>query len=142
MTDSSLSDLDPVFQPLATQMMAEGNAAIAPSNARIIITWRSAQDQQAAKAHGASLAGPGQSPHNCCQADGTPAARAFDYAVFDENGAYVSVGADSRYATIGMIAVNLKQVWGGNWSHGIDQNGNPFDHRDYDHVEMADWKTA
>ena len=40
MTDSNLSDLDPVFQPIATQIMEEGNAAIAPSKARIIITWR------------------------------------------------------------------------------------------------------
>jgi hypothetical protein len=45
-------------------------------------------------------------------ADGTPAARAFDFAVFDENGACVSDGMDSRYAIIGMIAVNLKQVLG------------------------------
>jgi hypothetical protein len=50
--------------------------------------------------------------HNRCLADGMPAARAFDFAVFDENGAYLSDGIDSRYATIGMIAANLKQVWG------------------------------
>jgi hypothetical protein len=60
MADSNLSDLDPAFQPIAVQIMDDCNAAIAPSKARIIITWRSAQDQQAAKAPGASQAGPGQ----------------------------------------------------------------------------------
>ena len=30
--------------------------------------------------------------------------------MFDENGAYLSDGIDSRYATIGMIAVNLNQI--------------------------------
>jgi hypothetical protein len=37
------------------------------------------------------------------------------WAVFDENGAYLSDGIDSRYATIGMIAVNLNQILAGNW---------------------------
>lgn len=137
MTDSNLSDLDPVFQPIATQIMEEGNAAIAPSKARIIITWRSAQDQQAAKAHGASLAAPGQSPHNCCQADGTPAARAFDFAVFDENGGYMTDGHDQRYATIGQLAVARGMVWGGNWTPETD-GCEP----DFDHVEMAAWRSA
>ena len=57
--------------------------------------------------------------------------------MFDETGTYVSDGTDSRYATIGMIAVNLKQVLGGNWRPETD-GCQP----DYDHIEMADWRTA
>ncbi len=73
-------------------LLCQTLTAIAPSKARIILTWSSAEDQQSAKANG----------HK-------------GWAVFDENGAYLSDGIDSRYATIGMIAVNLNQVLAGNW---------------------------
>jgi hypothetical protein len=85
----------------------------------------------------ASKAGPGQSPHNFCLADGTPGTRACDFAVFDENGAYVSDGTDCRYTSVGMVAVNLNQIWGGLWEPETD-GCQP----DYDHVQLPDWKTA
>jgi hypothetical protein len=133
--DSSLTDLDPDFLPIAELIMSEANATISPSKTRIIITWRSPQDQQAAKANGASKAGPGQSPHNNCMPDGAPAARAFDFAVFDEDGAYVQDGRDSRYASIGLIAVKHGQIWGGNWTPETD-GCMP----DFDHIEMYNWR--
>jgi hypothetical protein len=137
MTDRNLSDLDPALQPIAAQVIAAGNTAIAPSKVAIIVTWRSSADQQAAKANGLSRAGAGQSPHNWTLADGTPAARAFDFAVFDENGTYVTDGTDPRYAAVGKIAVAADLVWGGNWTVEKDGCG-----PDSDHCELAAWKTA
>jgi hypothetical protein len=137
MTDRNPTDLDPALQPIAAKVMMAGNAAIAPSKVAITVTWRSPSDQQAAKAAGLSKAGAGQSPHNCTLADGTPAARAFDFAIFDENGAYVTDGRDSRYAAVGQIAVAAELEWAGNWT--LEKDGcEP----DYDHCQMANWRSA
>jgi hypothetical protein len=57
--------------------------------------------------------------------------------VFDEEGAYVQDGRDSRYSAIGLIAVKLGQVWGGSWTPETDAC-----EPDFDHVEMADWRSA
>lgn len=69
-------------------LLGQTLTAIAPSKARIILTWSSAEDQQSANANG----------HK-------------GWAVFDENGAYLSDGIESRYATIGMIAVQPEPDW-------------------------------
>jgi hypothetical protein len=137
MADRALTDLDPLFRPIAQQILDESNAQIAPSTVRPIVTWRDAADQEAAKCEGESKAGPGESPHNCVDANGNPAARAFDFGVFAPDGTYITNGTDSRYAQVGQIAVAFQQVWGGDWTMATDDCG-----PDYDHIEMADWKTA
>jgi hypothetical protein len=137
MVDRNLNDLDSKFRPLAAKIMVAGNAAIAPSKAAIIVTWRSDTDQKAAKAKGLSKAGPGDSPHNCCLVGGIPAARAFDFAVFDEDGKYVTDGTDARYATVGRIALSVGLTWGGMWRPETDDC-----EPDFDHIEMPAWRSA
>jgi peptidoglycan LD-endopeptidase CwlK len=116
MTDRNLADLDPQLQPAARETIDHANAALAPSSVEITTTWRNSAAQQAAKVAGLSNAGAGASPHNCCLADGTPAARAFDFSVFNPDGSYVEDGSDPRYRTVGEIGKSLGLAWGGDWT--------------------------
>ena len=127
MTDANLDDLDPRLQPIAEQFLVLCNAQFAT---KIIVTWRSAEDQDIAHANGLSNAGAGESPHNCTDAAGRPAARAFDFAVFNADGSYVTDGTDERYGQAGEIAKNLLLAWGGDWLQP-----------DFDHVELTGWKS-
>jgi hypothetical protein len=113
------------------------NLALAPSSMRIIVTFRSGADQEAAKAAGLSKAGAGSSPHNYTDADGNPSARAADFAVFAPDGTYITRGEDARYEQYGTIAVGLGMVWGGNWTVEADGCG-----PDADHVETPARLTA
>lgn len=105
-------------------------------------TWRDPSDQNAAKANGLSKAAAGQSPHNCVDRAGKPAARAFDFGIFD-NGKYVTDGKDFRYTQAGMLAETIKDekgrpllFWGGRWTK--EANGiNP----DYPHVQLMAWRS-
>lgn len=125
MTDSNLNDLCEVLQPIAREFLFRCNKLFVT---KIIVTWRDADAQGAAYDQGLSHAKAGESPHNCCLADGTPAARGFDFAIFF-NGAYITDGTDSRYEQAGQIAKDLGLAWGGSWH-------NP----DYDHVEISNWR--
>jgi hypothetical protein len=137
LTSNSIADLDPGFQQVVEQFVAKCNLALAPSSMKITVTYRSSADQAAVQAAGLSKAGPGASPHNCTDADGNPAARAVDFAVFDTSGNYVTRGDDVRYAQCGAVAVGLGMIWGGNWTRETDGCG-----PDPDHVEMASWRTV
>lgn len=121
--------LDPRLCPLADQFLTLVNKAIFPSICKITVTYRNAHDQDLAKSKGLSNAASGQSPHNCCDATGRPAARAFDFAIFAPDGKYVTDGTDVRYAKAGGIAIGINLDWGGSWAHP-----------DYDHVQLKDWK--
>lgn len=133
--DSSLNDMDTRLQSLAQQWLEQ--CAAAGLKVRIIVTWRSATDQNDAKMKGLSNASAGNSPHNCVDANGHPASRAFDFASYESDGTYITDGTDPSYAYAGSIAMNLGLTWGGNWT--IDRDGcGP----DFDHIEMTLWKTA
>jgi peptidoglycan LD-endopeptidase CwlK len=100
-------------------------------NAKAIVTWRSALDQDMAKSDGLSNAAAGQSPHNCCDANGNPSSKAFDFAIFEGDGVYITDGTDARYRQAAQIGKGLGLVWGGDWLHP-----------DWDHLEMANWQTS
>lgn len=135
MADSSLTDLDIRLQPIAQHWLDQ--CAAAKLKVRIIVTWRSATDQNDAKMKGLSKASAGNSPHNCIDANGHPASRAFDFASYEPDGTYITDGTDPVYAYAGAIAMNLGLTWGGNWT--IDRDGcGP----DFDHCEMTLWRTA
>jgi hypothetical protein len=143
-TDKNICDLDLRLQPVAIKGMTMANNMLAPSKAAITVTWRSGADQNRVQAAGLSRATAGNSPHNCCSADGvTPAAKAFDFAVLDENGAYVTDGTDPRYATVASVVLEAGQdmglplTWGGNWTPATD-GCEP----DFDHIEITGWRTA
>src|ERR1700733_3525118 len=99
---------------------------------KAIATWRSALDQDAAKAEGLSNAAAGQSPHNCTDANGNPASKAFDFACFDLTGKYITDGADHRYQQAAEIGKALGLAWGGDWES----------FKDFDHMEMKGWNTS
>lgn len=127
MTDNNLKDLCQELQGIYSQWLEKCHAAGLAVKA--IVTWRSSVDQNAAKTNGLSNASAGQSPHNCCNDDGSPNSKAFDFAIFDEDAHYITDGTDTRYEHAGKIGESLGLIWGGSWHHP-----------DYDHLEMADWK--
>lgn len=127
MTDNNIHDLSPELLKIYQQWILEctGDGL----GVKAIVTWRDPIDQNIAKAKGLSNAAAGQSPHNCCNADGSPNSKAFDFGVF-EDGKYITDGSDPRYAQAGQIGKNLGLVWGGDWHHP-----------DFDHLELANWKS-
>lgn len=130
MTDADVTHLSPELLPIYREWVMQcNNAGIA---VKAIVTWRSSADQNAAKAKGLSNAAAGQSAHNCCNEDGSPASKAFDFACFDENGDYITDGTDDDYRQAGEIGVQLGLVWGGNF-HSIF---------DPDHLELPNCKNS
>lgn len=131
MSDRRIADLCVELQPKARQFLLNANARVAPSYVCLTTTWRTGAEQAVAHATGRSNAAPGQSPHECCLANGTPASRAFDWGVFNPDGSYVRDGQDARYAACGVIVKGLGMKWGGE-----------FHKPDFDHAELMDWQTA
>lgn len=128
MSDRAITDLCPELQVIAREWLAQCRSA--RLNTSLIVTYRSAVDQNTAKAQGLSNADAGQSPHNCCNADGSPASKAFDFGVFEDDGMYVTNGSDPRYAQAAGIGKDLGLQWGGDF----------INFRDFDHLELKDWK--
>lgn len=129
MANNNINDLCPELQVIYREWIAQCHAANLA--VKVIQTWRSPIDQDTAKAQGLSNASAGQSPHNCCNPDGSPGSKAFDWACFDENAQYITEGTDSRYTQSAQIGKSLGLVWGGDWEN----------FKDYDHLEMANWNT-
>ena len=113
MVDASLDDLDEdtyaLWQKWDAAMTAE------PLHHKVTVTWRDAADQNKAHAEGLSNAGAGESPHNCTDEEGNPASCAWDFAIYNDDGSYVTNGEDPRYARAGAIAEGLGLIWGGRW---------------------------
>lgn len=128
MTDCNPQDLCLELLPIYREwLMKCHEAGLA---VRATVTWRSGADQDAAKAKGLSNAGAGRSPHNCVDAHGLPASRAFDFAVFNADASYVKDGTDPRYRLAGDIGIDLGLEYGGDWLKP-----------DWDHLQLANWKT-
>jgi len=112
MASRNLSDLSPEMQRIAGQFLTECHAE--KLDIVIICTHRPATEQQKAFDCGASKCKPGQSAHNCLNANGIPAAEAFDVGVI-RNGKYVGNGSDPDYLRAGAIGEKLGLVWAGRW---------------------------
>lgn len=128
MTDADINDLCSDLQAIYGQWLVRCHAV--GLKVKAIVTWRSSQDQDIAKANGLSNANAGESPHNCMGANG-PASKAFDFACFGDNAHYITDGTDDRYTQAGEIGEDLGLVWGGRWHKP-----------DYDHLELKAWKTT
>lgn len=128
MTDRDIRDLCPELLIIYREWLMQCHEAGLAVKA--IVTWRSASDQDKAKASGLSNASAGKSPHNCCDVNGKPASKAFDFAVFDADASYVTNGSDSRYRKAGEIGKSLGLTWGGDF-HSF---------KDFDHLELSNWK--
>lgn len=122
-----LSQLCPELQPIAREFLAQCTSQ--GLTAKILVTWRSAAEQNKAKAAGLSNASAGQSPHNICNINGNPASYAFDFGLFD-NGAYITNGSDDRYRKAGQIGKQLGLCWGGEFKSIFDA----------DHLELPGWR--
>lgn len=135
LTDACIDDLCNPLIVVARKWLAECNIYF-PT--KIIITWRSANDQDKVKQSGLSNASSGQSPHDLLDAHGNPASRAWDFAIYDRDNNYITDGTNSKYSQAGEIAESMKDengnsflTWGGRWKHP-----------DYDHIEMMNWKIS
>ena len=135
-----MTDRDPnhLCEPLRV-IYAEwlDRCTVAGLQAKAVVTWRSSLDQNIAKANGLSNATAGDSPHDCCDANGNPASRAFDFGIFEEHGVYITDGNDTRYRQAGEIGEKLGLEWGGRWT--LENDGcKP----DFDHLQLANWKSS
>lgn len=128
MSDRLITDLCPAMQAIYPQWKSRCNAA--GLCVSVIVTYRSLVDQENCKALGLSNAGSGQSPHGCVDCNGKPASRAWDFAIFDEKAKYITDGSDPRYAQAGNIGKELGLEWGGDW----------LKWKDWDHLQLANWK--
>lgn len=125
---ADLNQLHPDIKPLCQELMDQLATAIYPSTAYVDFTYRAPAVQDALYAQGRTVPGKivtdltsSKSKH-CFTLDGAPASKAFDIAIIDEKGKYVSYGDDIRYQhagalwkIIGTVHPNLELVWGGAW---------------------------
>ncbi len=135
MSDRSLDDLHHTLRPLCQQFIAQCLAA----GIRVIITetYRSGANQDAAYAQGRTKPGriitnarAGQSPHNCELADGTPAAKAFDFAIRNGDGTLDWSGSDPVWMKAIEIGQHLGLVSGSSFHSS----------RDNPHFELPHWR--
>jgi peptidoglycan L-alanyl-D-glutamate endopeptidase CwlK len=130
MTDSNIADLCPELRAIYREWLMQCHAA--GLAVKVICTWRSDIEQEAAKAKGFSRASAGESPHNCKDENGNPASKAFDFAIFDKDARYIMDGADDRYTTAGEIGEKLGLRWGGRFKSIFDPS----------HLELSTWRTS
>jgi peptidoglycan L-alanyl-D-glutamate endopeptidase CwlK len=133
MSDRLISDLCPELQPLAKQFLTQCQAA--GIRAFLTETYRSCADQNCDYAEGRTMPGHiitnaqgGQSPHNCTNEDGTPGARAFDFAIMGKTGALDWNASDEDWQAAIRIGESLGLVSGSHWHI-----------KDNPHFELADW---
>lgn len=135
MSDRNLQDLDPILQTLCQQFLegclAEGLTIF------ITQTYRSSEEQDADYAKGRTEDGHiitnargGESPHNCVLEDNTPAARAFDFAIKQNNGTVDWHASDPSWEKAISIGTRLGLVSGSTW-HSIKDNP---------HMELPNWR--
>lgn len=127
--------LHPLLQPLCRQFISRCQQE--GIHAFVTQTYRSADEQDALYEQGRSLPGAivtnakgGSSAHNCTLADGTPAAKGFDFAIKSENGQLDWNADDDQWIKARAIGEAL----------GL-YSGEHFPRPDYDHFELTDWKT-
>jgi peptidoglycan LD-endopeptidase CwlK len=138
MASRAITDLDPVLQPLAQQFLAR--CAAVGLQAIIIQTYRSAEGQDADYQQGRSAPGPiitnargGDSPHNCMDANGNPAARGFDFALYAPSGHTLDwVAGDAQWKTAIEIVESLGLISGSTFPGKLCDN---------DHAELSYWRT-
>lgn len=136
MASRALADLDPRLKILAQRFLEA--CAQAGIRAILIQTYRSKEEQDADYRRGRVEAGNkitnakgGESPHNCCLSDGTPAACAFDFALYAPGTQKLDWNAaDDQWHRAIEIGRKLGLVSGSTF-HGI---------KDSDHFELPDWR--
>lgn len=101
---SSLSLLDPRFQPIAEKWLAA--VKLTGLRVRIVETLRSKERQAALRGKG-GLTWVDVSEHE--------KGRAFDFALFTQNGVYQTNNLSGDYTIAGEIGEAMGLEWGGRW---------------------------
>lgn len=137
MPSRSLDDLHPDMKPLAEQFLQK--CSDQGIDAFLTCTYRSNAEQDADYAKGRTSPGQvitnargGQSAHNCTDANGNPAAKAFDFAIRDDDGRLDWNPHDADWQAAIRIGKALGLVSGGDWKSI----------KDWPHMEMPNWKTT
>lgn len=137
MSSRLITDLHPVLQPLAIQFVYECH--LQDVNAFITQTYRSSAEQEDDYAQGRTTPGhivtnarAGQSPHNCIDANGNPAAKAFDFGIKNSDGSLNWNPSSKAWQTAIKIGENLGLVSGSTW-HSIKDNP---------HLELPNWQSV
>lgn len=135
MTDRFLLHLDPRLQGKCSQFIAQCEAA--GVDVFLTETYRSEEDQNADYAKGRTTPGPivtnaryGESPHNCVDVQGNPAARAFDFGIKKNDGTLDWDAGDPAWQAAIEIGATL----------GLTSGSTFHTLRDSPHFELADWK--
>lgn len=127
-----LSLLHPDLQSLCKQWLQQCK----DSGIHVIVTntYRSQEEQDALYAQGRTAPGKivtnakgGKSEHNFTLDDGTPASKAFDFAVEDKNGQLNWNVNSIEWSEVVSIGQQLGLVWGGGWKSI----------KDFDHWQLA-----
>lgn len=122
-----LADLHPDLRPLAQRWLEL--YTLTGRKAKITQTWRSPEYQAQLHAANPTGAAPsGKSKHECVDSEGKPASKAFDFALYDKHGTYITDGSHEWYRDAGEIAEQLGLKWGGRFNK----------HPDPDHIELPD----
>jgi peptidoglycan L-alanyl-D-glutamate endopeptidase CwlK len=137
MPSRNIADLDPRLQPLCREFLSLCQSK--GVDAFITQTYRSDIEQDAAYAQGRTAPGKivtnargGESPHNCVDVTGNPAARAFDFAIKLPEGNLDWDASDKAWQTALATGIQLGLISGTSFKTLKD---NP-------HMEMADWKNV
>lgn len=125
MASAKMDELHPELRPLAEKWLEQYIAL--GRKARITHTWRSSALQaELHRQNPKGAAPPGKSKHEF-MIDGKPAAKAYDFALFNKDGQYITDGTHPWYAEAGDIATSLGLLWGGLFVHAP---------KDFDHIEL------
>jgi peptidoglycan LD-endopeptidase CwlK len=143
MADRNPLDLDPALQPLC-QKFIEACGAVG-IKVGVDQTYRSKSEQDADYAEGRDANGNvvdpdkiitcakgGESPHNCVDDDGKPAARAFDFFIYASDDTTLDWDdEDPSWQKAIRIGEAIGLI-----------SGSKFPMRDYAHMELPNWKVG
>lgn len=137
MPSRDINQLSPVLQVLCARFLQKCKDA--NINAFVTQTYRSVEEQNADYAQGRTTPGRiitdargGQSPHNCADSNGMPCAKAFDFAIKNEDGALNWDASSDPWQTAIRIGLSLGLVSGSKW-HSIKDNP---------HLELFNWQQS
>lgn len=131
-TSRSISDLHPLFQPIAREILALAQNRITAKFPGSIIkpstTFRTLSAQATVLAAGKSTVPRGYHQYGL----------AMDVAIINPEGAYVTEGKDERYRIFGMAAMEHGCIWGGNWQRFPDASHCEY-HPEFNLETLMSW---
>ena len=123
---ADINQLSAAIKPMCQVLVDQFNRLYDDVVMRVTFTYRSPELQDQLKKAGRTTLSGEQSKHCHTLEDGTPAADAFDVAIF-KGGEYLTDGTNQLYKAAGLLAETLGLTWGGRFVHPRP---------DYDHFEI------